>query len=318
MKYKVLSLVIVLVILSASYALYLYTSNITNNASLPSNNKLQVVTTTTMITDLLKVLGEDAIDVHGLMGPGIDPHSFQATEGDVIKLSNADIIFYNGLHLEGKMADLFEEMSKRNIPTYAVTDAIDKSKLLAGEDNYEGSYDPHIWLDVMLWKDVVVFVTDILVELDSSNAYVYSKNANNYIEELKILHEYVNTVALKVPEEHRVLITAHDAFQYFGIAYGFKVLGLQGLSTETQAGIADVRNLADFICQHKIPAIFIETSVQTRHIEALKEAVQSRNFNVEIGGELFSDSMGDLHEPEGTYIGMVKHNIDTITKALNP
>ncbi|MDQ2086577.1 zinc ABC transporter substrate-binding protein [Herbivorax sp. ANBcel31] len=317
MKKILLWIVLIFFLISAFLGFYIYYSNINRDTSpQQSNENLKVVTTTTMITDLLNILGKDVLEVDGLMGTGVDPHLYQATESDVRKLQNADIIFYNGLHLEGKMADLFEEMSRLNIPTYAVTDAVHASKLLSGEDEFEGSYDPHIWSDVQLWKEVVKFAKDKLVTLDPSNSEIYIQNASDYLEELNSLQEYISKKVMEIPKNQRILITAHDAFAYFGNAYDFNVLGLQGISTETEAGVLDVQNLAQFITENKVPAIFIETSVQTRHIEALQQAVLSRDFDVEIGGELFSDSMGNPDKPEGTYKGMIRHNVDTIVNAL--
>lgn len=316
MRNTLLCIIFVSILIIVFFAGYIYFVNTDKCASCRQNENLRVVTTTTMITDLVNILGKDILKADGLMGPGVDPHLYQATESDVKKLQNADVIFYNGLHLEGKMSDLFEEMSKLNIPAYAVTDAINTSKLLAAGEDYGKNFDPHIWSDVRLWKEVVEFVKNKLAALDPANADIYSINAQSYLKELDALQEYINKRILEVPKNKRILITAHDAFAYFGNAYDFTVLGLQGISTETEAGISDVKNLAEFIAQNKVPAIFIETSVQTRHIEALKEAVFSRGFNVKIGGRLFSDSLGDPGEAEGTYTGMIKHNVDTIVDAL--
>lgn len=316
MKNAILCIILAFILIIGAFFWYIYSTNTNKYNSSQHNGNLKVVTTTTMITDLVNILGKDVLKVDGLMGSGVDPHLYQATERDVKKLQEANVIFYNGLHLEGKMSDLFEEMSKLNIPTYAVTDAISTSKLLTAEESYGKNFDPHIWSDVQLWKEVVEFVKEKLIALDPLNGEVYAKNASLYLKELDYLQEYINSRILEVPQNQRILITAHDAFAYFGNAYGFTVLGLQGISTETEAGILDVKNLAEFITQHKVSAIFIETSVQTRHIEALQEAVLSRGFNVKIGGKLFSDSLGDPDEAEGTYIGMVKHNVDTIVDAL--
>lgn len=314
---RVLASIIALVLIVGGFGYYIHRLNSESELNTRGEGSLKVVTTTTMVTDLVSIIGEGALEVKGLMGSGIDPHSYQATEGDVKSLQEADVIFHNGLHLEGKMDDLFTEMAKRDIPTFAITNSISNSKLLEGEDEFEGSYDPHIWFDVRLWKDATLYVRDILIEKDPENSEIYSSNADKYINELDELHQYVIDKAATIPREKRVLITAHDAFRYFGEAYGFEVLGLQGISTETEASISDVRELADLIAEREIPAIFIESSVPTRNIEALKAAVVSRGFDVEIGGELFSDAMGDLGEPEGTYLGMVRYNIDTIANALS-
>ena len=276
--------------------------------------KYRVVTTIGMITDIVKNVGGDHVEVIGLMGPGVDPHLYKASAGDVQKLNSVRLIFYNGLHLESKMADILAKMSG-NTETVAVTDAVDRSLLLTPPE-FEGQYDPHLWFDVTLWMKAVGKVRDALSAFDPDNALAYWSNAQRYFAKLAELHEYVKTQAERVPVEQRVLVTAHDAFNYFGKAYGFEVRGLQGISTATEAGIADVQELATFIAERRIPAIFVESSVSSRSLEAVKAAVKSKGFDVEIGGELFSDAMGNEGTPEGTYIGMVRHNIDTIVAAL--
>jgi manganese/zinc/iron transport system substrate-binding protein len=274
----------------------------------------RVVTTIGMITDIVKNVGGDRVEVIGLMGPGVDPHLYKASAGDVQKLSSASLIFYNGLHLESKMGDVLAKMPG-NTKTVAVTDAVDRSLLLTPPE-FEGQYDPHLWFDVTLWMKAVETVRDALSEFDPDSTLAYWSNAQRYFAKLAELHEYVKTQAERVPSEQRVLVTAHDAFNYFGKAYGFEVRGLQGISTATEAGIADVQDLATFIAERRIPAIFVESSVSTRSLKAVKAAVKSKGFDVEIGGELFSDAMGNEGTPEGTYIGMVRHNIDTIVNAL--
>ena len=276
---------------------------------------INVVTTTGMIADIVENVGGERVQVTGLMGPGVDPHLYKASEGDVTRMSQADVIFYNGLHLEGKMTEIFEQMDKLGIRTVAVAEAIDEGSLLAPPE-FDGLYDPHIWFDVTMWRIAVEEVRDTLAELDPTRAGLYESNAQRYSAELGELHEYVQTQAGRVPDEQRVLITAHDAFNYFGQAYGFEVRGLQGISTAAEAGTADVQDLAEFIAQRQIPAIFVESSVPPRTIEAVQAAVQARGFDVTIGGELFSDAMGTLGSEEGTYVGMVRHNVDTIVGAL--
>jgi len=279
-----------------------------------SKRKIRVVATIGMITDVVKNVGGDRVEVTGLMGPGIDPHLYKASAGDVSRLSKADIIFYNGLHLEAKMSEVLEKMQQR-IKTVAVTRGIDRSALQAPPE-FAGAYDPHVWFDVTLWMKAVEQVRDSLSELDPTSASAYQENTENYLAKLEDLHAYVKAEAEKVPEAQRVLVTAHDAFNYFGRAYGFAVRGLQGISTVSEAGTADVQELVQFIVERRIPAMFVESSVPRRSIEAVQEAVRARGFSVAIGGELFSDAMGDPDTPEGTYIGMVTHNIDTIVKAL--
>ena len=276
--------------------------------------KFRVVTTIGMITDIVKNVGGNRVEVIGLMGPGVDPHLYKPSAGDVQKLNAASLIFYNGLHLESKMGDVLAKMSG-DTKTVAVTDAVDRSLLLTPPE-YEGQYDPHLWFNVTLWMKAVAKVRDVLSEFDPDSAVTYRSNAERYLAKLTELHQYVESQVKRVPPQQRVLVTAHDAFNYFGKGYGFEVRGLQGISTATEAGIADVQELATFIAERRIPAIFVDSSVSSKSLEAVKAAVKSKGFDVEIGGELFSDAMGNAGTPEGTYIGMVRHNIDTIVKGL--
>ncbi len=278
-------------------------------------DKLNIVATTGMISDMVSEIGGGNVSVIGLMGPGVDPHLYKASAGDVALLSKADVIFYNGLHLEGKMAEIFEQMNKRGIDTLALAEVVDKNKLLTPPE-YEGNYDPHIWFDVELWMNTVGAVKETLIEMDPKNAEKYTLNANAYLEELSSLNEYVKQRADSLPEDKRVLITAHDAFNYFGKGYGFEVKGLQGISTESEAGTSDVQELAMFIVERRIPAIFVESSVPPRYIKAVQAAVESKGFDVVVGGQLFSDAMGNPGTPDGNYVGMVRHNINTIVNAL--
>jgi manganese/zinc/iron transport system substrate-binding protein len=277
--------------------------------------QVRVVATTGMIADAAAHVGGERAQVTGLMGPGVDPHLYNASEGDVTRLRSADLIFYNGLHLEAQMANVLERMNGSGVTTVAVAGDIDPSLLLAPPE-FAGAYDPHVWFDVSLWIQVVEKIRASYVELDPEHAAVYEANAVAYREELAALHDYVGEQASLVPEERRVLVTAHDAFNYFGRAYGFEVRGLQGISTEAEASTADVQQLATFIAERRIPAIFVESSVPQRNVEAVQAAVRAQGYNVVIGGQLFSDAMGNAGTPEGTYTGMVRHNIDTIVSAL--
>ncbi|MCE7984964.1 MAG: manganese transporter [Caldilinea sp. CFX5] len=279
-----------------------------------ASDGLHIVTTTSMITDITKVVGGDQVAVTGLMGAGIDPHLYVASEGDMELLQNADVIFYNGLFLEAQMAEILEQIGERKT-VVPVTKGIDPQQLLPWA-NYADEYDPHVWFDVTLWMKAVETVRDTLATVDAANAATYQANAAAYLAELTKLDAYVKEQAARVPADQRIVITAHDAFHYFGRAYGFEVRGLQGISTASEAGTADVQALADFIAEKQIKAIFVESSVPVRNIEALQAAVQDRGFTVGIGGQLFSDAMGDPGTPEGTYVGMVRHNIDTIVGAL--
>lgn len=280
-----------------------------------ANGKLNVVTTTTMITDLLQNIGGDAINVVGLMGSGVDPHLYKASEGDVAKLVNADIVFYGGLHLEGKLVSVFEKMEKTNKRTVAVSDALDEKELI-GSEYFASNYDPHIWFNVAFWKQITTYVAEELKKADAKNAAIYEKNSNIYIEKLNTLDETIKATINQLPEEKRILVTAHDAFNYFGKSYGFQVVGLQGLSTATEAGVQDVQELSKFIIEKQVKSIFVESSVPKRTIEALQASVQSTGYNVTIGGTLFSDALGDKGTAEGTYIGMFTYNVTTIVTAL--
>ena len=278
-----------------------------------TNDKLNIVTTTSMITDLVKNIGGDYINLQGLMGSGVDPHLYKASEGDVSKLANADIIFYNGLHLEGKLVEVFEKM--KNIKTIAISDALDKNTLI-GSEYFASNYDPHIWFDVTYWKQATKFVTDKLSEAIPEKKAIFQTNSDAYLKQLNALHQELETTIETLPEEKRVLVTAHDAFNYFGKAFSFNVVGLQGLSTATEAGVQDVQKLSSFIIENDVKSIFIESSVPKRTIEALQAAVNSKGHNVTIGGSLYSDALGNLGTIEGTYIGMFKYNVNTIVNAL--
>lgn len=287
----------------------------TETGSNTTNGKLNIVTTTGMIADIVKNVGGEHAEVTSLMGPGVDPHLYKASEGDIRRLQEANLIFYNGLHLEAQLGEVLEKMNDFNITTVAVADKID-SAILLSHPQYEDAYDPHIWFDVTLWMQAVRRVQETLSETDPAHKSAYEANATAYLAQLEELHQYVLSQAESIPAEKRVIITAHDAFSYFGRAYGFEVRGLQGISTESQAGTADVQALVEFIVEQQIPAIFVESSVPQRNVEAVQAAVQSQGFDVQIGGSLFSDAMGSEGTPEGTYIGMVRHNIDTIVAAL--
>ena len=277
---------------------------------------IRIVTTIGMIADLAKNIGGEMVEVTSLMGTGVDPHLYKASAGDVTLISEADLILYNGLHLEAGMSGVLERLSdQKPNQVLAVTKNIDRSKLTAPPE-FAGAYDPHVWFDVTLWTDVAETIHNALVLLMPSAEAHFQSLAKKYILQLEALHIYVQEKATQIEPSKRVLVTAHDAFGYFGQAYEFEVHGLQGISTATEAGTADVRKLAQFIADRKIPAIFVESSVPRQSIEAVQAAVRARGFEVQIGGELFSDAMGNPNTKEGTYIGMVQHNIDTISDGL--
>jgi manganese/zinc/iron transport system substrate-binding protein len=286
-----------------------------DNAGDIASRKVRVTTTTGMIADIVRNVGGDRVEVTGLMGPGVDPHLYKPSTGDVFKLDSADIIFYGGLHLEGRMAELFEKMAENGKPAFAVSEEIDPARLLDSAD-YAGQHDPHIWFDVTLWQYAVRKVAKEMANFDPNSRNIYERNRDAYLEQLDELHRYARAQIDLIPQPARVLITAHDAFGYFGAQYGFEVKGLQGTSTATEASARNVQELAQLITDRKIKAIFVESSVPSATIEAVQKAVQARGWAVKIGGELFSDAMGTAGTPEGTYIGMVKHNVDTIVNAL--
>jgi manganese/zinc/iron transport system substrate-binding protein len=279
-----------------------------------SGGPIQVVATTGMVADAVAVVGGDAVEVDFLMGPGVDPHLFKASASDTSKLSKADAIFYNGLHLEGKMVDILAKMKKRK-PTFAVAEGIDAGKLHTPED-YEGLADPHIWFDVALWIEAVNAVEVGLIEVAPEHAEMFTANADAYRAELTELHEWTRSQIATIPKEQRVLVTAHDAFGYFGSAYDVEVVGLQGISTVSNFSVADVERISDLLVERKIRAIFVESSVPEKAIEAVIEGCGKRGHTVVKGGTLFSDAMGEAGTPEGTFVGMVRANVNTIVHAL--
>ena len=287
-----------------------------SSGSIKREGTIKVVTTTAMIGNLVENIAGENVEILSLMGTGVDPHLYKASAGDVEKLAGADMIFYNGLHLEGKITDVLGQMRKSGVFTVGVAEGIDKS-LLFSPAEYEGYYDPHIWFDVTLWKKAAKVVMEAFSLYDPQNARIYKRNAESYLKELDLLQAYIQKKIATLQPERRVLITAHDAFNYFGRGYGFEVIGLQGISTDSEASVADIRNLSKTITERKIPAIFVETSISPRYMRALQASVKARGFDVDIGGSLYSDSMGSLGTEEGTYIGMFKSNVDTVVESLN-
>lgn len=293
----------------------LWACSTTENNELSADGKLNIVATTTMIKDLVEVIGGNKVKVHGLMGPGLDPHSYKTSPSDVDRLIGAGVVVYNGMHLEGQMGEVFGELERIEKEVFILEDVILESETLDSEDE-ELPMDPHIWFSVPLWSKASDYITDSLSIYDPENKEYYQANNQNYQEELLELDTYIRERVKEVPESSRYLVTAHDAFSYFGNEYSFEVIGLQGLNTQTEAGTRDVSQLAQFIVENEIKAIFVESSVPTRTIQSLQEAVQRRGFEVDIGGELFSDSLGDENQDAHTYLKMYKHNIDTIIGAL--
>lgn len=282
---------------------------------LTSDRKLNVVSTISMINDIVKNIGGDKIDITGIIGEGIDPHLYKPTARDTQLLKEADIIFYNGLHLEVRITGSVFDKMKDKSKAVAVTLGIDRSQLRKTSE-FIGGYDPHVWHDVSLWMKATEKIRDTLSQRNSHNAEYYHLKAENYIQQLESLHYEMQEVSAQIPMNRRVLVTTHDAFGYLGKAYGFEVRGLLGINTEDEVGIADVEDLATYIIENRIPTMFVDTSSPSRGIMSVQEAVKAKGYNVRIGGGLFSDAMGTPGTPEGTYIGMMRHNINTIVGML--
>ena len=280
---------------------------------LNAHAQLKIVSTTSQIGDLVKNISGEYNKIDILMGTGVDPHLYQPTRGDISKLIQADIIFYNGKNLEGRMVELLEKLAKRKT-VIAIADHIDQTTLISKLGKTE--VDPHIWMDVNHWINAAATITKTLESHDCKNGVVYIKNQNTLLIELNKLDTYAQTMFDTIPDNQKILITAHDAFGYLQKAYGIEVVGIQGISTESEAGIKRIQELVEFIITRKVPAIFVESSVGDHNIKAIIEGAQARGFDLKIGGELFSDAMGQANTPEGTYIGMMKHNIKTISTAL--
>jgi manganese/zinc/iron transport system substrate-binding protein len=280
---------------------------------------VRVVCTTTIVADVVQRVGGERVNVQTLMGPGVDPHRYLPTAGDKLKLEQAHLVFFNGLHLEGKMVDTFEK-AKGRFRAFAITRDIDRSELRPAEVDGSGEFDPHVWFDVRLWMKTVNCVRDELTVLDGAGAEVYARNAAAYLKELDALDKEVREKLSTVPKEKRVLVTSHDAFGYFGRAYGFEVRGLQGVSTASETGTRDRQELAAFLGKNRIPAVFTETSVPAEGLKAVLDTVGSDwKYEVKlVGGDdaLYSDALGKPSEPGGTYPGMVRHNVNVIVGAL--
>lgn len=276
--------------------------------------QLRVTATTGMVADTARRVGGDWVAVEALMGPGVDPHLYKASQSDLHKLSNADLILYNGLHLEGRMVDILAKMD-RWTPTLAVAETLPEDKLRSLED-YPGNQDPHIWMDLSLWRYAVEAIRDRFIALAPEHADDFTANAAIMLEEIAALDAETREAIASIPRESRVLITAHDAFGYFGAAYDIEVMGLQGISTASEYGLQDMNRLVNLIVERDIKAIFVETSISTRGMEALVAGVRAQGEDLRIGGSLYGDALGDADTPEGTYLGMFRHNVETIVGAL--
>ena len=280
----------------------------------PTDYPYAIVTTCGMVTDIVEQVAGDKAQVSGLMGEGVDPHLYKPTRNDVKRMTDADVVMYSGLLLEGRIADTFAKIA-RTKPVYAVTEGLDESYLVEPPE-FGGHVDPHVWMDVSAWSKCVDFIATTLAQYDSANAAYYRTNSEEYRAELKKLDDYARQTISTIPEAQRVLITAHDAFGYFSKAYKIPVRSVQGISTESEAGVDDINQLVDFIVKNKVSAIFVETSVSQKNITAIIEGAKKRSWPVKIGGQLYSDAMGPAETYEGTYIGMIDHNVTVIARAL--
>lgn len=277
-------------------------------------SRINAVASTGMIADLVRTIGGTGVDVQALMGPGVDPHAYRQTRSDIVDMTRADAVFWHGLYLEAQMEEFLLDLARKR-PVHAVAETVDTDLLLGSED-YEGRYDPHIWMDPDLWVKCVPAVVQALTALRPKGKEMFEANAAAFISEAEALSDYSRSALEAVPEPARVLLTAHDAFGYFGGAYDFEVLGIQGISTESEAGLNRISTLVDLLVERQLPAVFVETSVSDRNIRALIEGAAAQGHTVTIGGALFSDAMGPEGTYEGTWLGMIDHNVTTIARAL--
>lgn len=278
-----------------------------------SGDKLNVVTTIAQIAEPISVIGGDRVTVQSLMGPGVDPHLYNATQGDISKLEKGDVIFYSGLHLEANMLEVFAEIGKSR-PVLAISESIPEDQLLEDEG---GAIDPHVWFDIDLWKQSLTAATDELKKAVPADADYFESNKEAYFKKLDELKADAASKLSEIPKEKRVLITAHDAFGYFGRMHEIEVVGLQGLSTEDEVGLSDIDDTVKLLVEYQVPAVFVESSINPASINAVIEGAKKQGLDVKVGGELYSDAMGDAGTPEGTYLGMYSHNVDTIHQALS-
>ncbi len=276
------------------------------------DGRIRVMTTIAQIAEPVSVIGGDRVDVEPLMGPGVDPHLYNATQRDIRKLAEADVVFYSGLHLEANMIRGFDEMGKSK-PVLGIAETLPREKLLTDE---EGATDPHVWFDIDLWKEALAAATEQLKQLSPQDADAFEANKNAYFAQLDALKEEATAKMSQIPKEKRVLVTAHDAFGYFGRMLDMEVVGLQGLSTEDEIGLTDIERTIELLVERRVPAVFVESSINPASIQAVIEGAKKRGLNVKLGGELFSDAMGEAGTPEGTYIGMYRHNVEVIYNAL--
>ena len=316
-----------LFLLSISGGYFLFKKKITGNLDSKGENKdcITIVATTTIIADAIRSVAGDLcesnhenqkIKLIQLMGPGVDPHLYRPSQGDLENIFKADIVFFNGKHLEGKMADMFENGIKNGNPFYPVSDGVADEKFIRDHRFEECGVDPHFWFDISIWTLCVEYICKILSLKNPENASVYSKNTQKYIKKLELLDSYVRGQVEKIPKKQRVIISSHDAFGYLGRTYHLEARGLQGISTLSECGLRDVSEMKKLIVSRGIKSIFLETSVPEGPILAIVEGCKNQGYSISIGGHLYSDALGDLGKPEGSYIGMIKYNIDTLVAGL--
>ncbi len=279
-----------------------------------ASERLDVVATTGMIADAAREVGGEFVAVRALMGPGVDPHSYRQTRSDIVAMAKADLVLWHGLYLEAQLEEFLRDLAEDR-PVVAVAESLPRN-LLISHDDYADKHDPHVWMNPNLWSRVVLSVRDALIEVHPEGEAAFRANAEAHLAELADLARYTTEVLASVPAESRVLVTAHDAFNYFGSAYGFEVVGIQGISTESEAGLRRIAGLVDMLVERDIRAVFVESSVSDRNIRALVEGAGARGHEVVIGGELYSDAMGEPGSYEGTYLGMIDHNATVIASAL--
>lgn len=311
-KWKRGSFLICMLVLILSFILSACNSEAGSPGGKDSDGTIYIVTTIAQIADPISVIGGDRVHVESLMGPGVDPHLYNATHGDIAKLENSDIVFYNGLFLEANMMRVFEEIGK-NRPVLAIGEVISKDKLLT---DVGGAIDPHIWFDIDLWKEAIEGATKELMAFSEDDAAYFEANMVQYFKELDALNSEAKEKMSQIPAEKRYLVTAHDAFGYFGRMLDIEVIGLQGLSTEDEIGLSDIDDTIEILMTYRVPAVFIESSINPASINAVIEGAKQQGLDVEVGGELYSDAMGDAGTDEGTYLGMYRHNVNTIYHAL--
>ena len=279
-----------------------------------ASERLDVVATTGMIADAAREVGGELVEVRALMGPGVDPHSYRQTRSDIVAMARADLVLWHGLYLEAQLEEFLLDLEEER-PVVAVAESLPRN-LLISHDDYADKHDPHVWMNPNLWSRVVLNVRDALIEVHPESESAFRANAEAHLAELADLARYTTEVLASVPAESRVLVTAHDAFNYFGSAYGFEVVGIQGISTESEAGLRRIAELVDMLVERDIRAVFVESSVSDRNVRALVEGAGARGHEVVIGGELYSDAMGAPGTYEGTYLGMIDHNATVIASAL--